>query len=184
MDSGDLLDSLINSISRFGISHETDKFSDELDKFNDDLDSVLTKMRTVDILDDPDEQWEILKKNYRKIKYIYELINFHNLHCELKFLESLDKFLVVIDKQTQVYLQKIDWYESDKEFRIDSIMIRDSLESSLNQNDTVKKIKYIIDAYRILIHIVEDLRNERYDEGPPEESFLDEFERPYKRKCT
>ena len=184
MDSGDLLDSLINSISRFGISHETDKFGDELDKFNDDLDSVLTKMQTVDILDDPDEQWEILKKNYRKIKYIYELINFHNLHCELKFLESLDKFLVVIDKQTQVYLKKIDWYQSDKEFRIDSIMIRDSLESSLNQNDTVKKIKYIIDAYRILIHIVEDLRNERYDEGPPEESFLDEFERPYKRKCT
>jgi len=184
MDSGDLLDSLINSISRFGISHETDKFGNELDKFNDDLESVLSKMQTVDILDDPDEQWEILKKNYRKIKYIYELINFHNLHCELKFLESLDKFLVVIDKQTQVYLRKIDWYESDKEFRIDSIMIRDSLESSLNQNDTVKKIKYIIDAYRILIHIVEDLRNERYDEGPPEESFLDEFERPYKRKCT
>jgi hypothetical protein len=45
MDSGDLLDSLINSISRFGISHETDKFGDELDKFNDDLDSVLSKMK-------------------------------------------------------------------------------------------------------------------------------------------
>ena len=100
MDSGNLLDSLINSISRFGITNETDKF-------NDELDVLVSKMQTVDILEDPDEQWEILKTNYRKIKYIYELINFHNLHCELKFLESLDKFLVVIDKQTQIYLQKI-----------------------------------------------------------------------------
>jgi hypothetical protein len=177
MDSGNLLDSLINSISRFGITNETDKF-------NDELDILVSKMQTVDILEDPDEQWEILKTNYRKIKYIYELINFHNLHCELKFLESLDKFLVVIDKQTQLYLQKIDWYQSDKEFSIDSIMVRDSLESSLNQNDTIKKIKHVIDAYRILIHIVEDLRDERFQEGPPDDTFLDEFERPYKRKCT
>ena len=177
MDYGNLLDSLILSISSFGISNKTDKF-------NDELDILVSKMQTVDMLEDPDEQWEILKTNYRKIKFIYELINFHNLHCELKFLQSLDKFLVVIDKQTQLYLQKIDWYQSDKEFTIDSIMIRDSLESSLNQNDTIKKIKHIIDAYRILIHIVEDLRKERFEEGPPDEAFLDEFERPYKRKCT
>ena len=72
-------------------------------------------------------------------------------------------------------------YKTDETFKIDSIMIRDSLEESLNQNNTIKKIKYVIDAYRILIYIVEDIRKEKYVPGPPDDSFLDEFERPYKR---
>ena len=170
----DIIDSLIKSIERFGITHQENTFDDELD-------AIISRMETVDVDDDPDDQWEILQTNYRKLKHIYQLINFHNLHLQAKFMESLDKFMEIIDKQTQVYLAKIDWYKTDETFKIDSIMIRDSLEESLNQNNTIKKIKYVIDAYRILIYIVEDIRKEKYVPGPPDDSFLDEFERPYKR---
>ena len=170
----DIIDSLIKSIERFGITHQEKTFDDELD-------TIITRMKTVDMDDDPDYQWEILQTNYRKLKHIYELIKFHNLNLQAKFMESLDKFMEIIDKQTQVYLAQIDWYEADKTFRIDSLMIRNSLEESLNQNDTIKKIKYVIDAYRTLIYIVEDIRKEKFNPGPPDDSFLDEFDRPYKR---
>ena len=170
----DIIDSLIKSIERFGITHQEKTFDDELD-------AIITLMKTVDTDDDQDYQWEILQTNYRKIKHIYTLIIFHDLHLKAKFMESLDKFMEIIDQQTQVYLAKIDWYKVDETFRVDSLMIRNSLEDSLNQNDTIKKIKYVIDAYRILIYIVEDIRKEKYVPGPPDDSFLDEFERPYKR---
>ena len=46
----DIIDSLIKSIERFGITHQEKTFDDELD-------AIITRMGTIDVDEDPDEQW-------------------------------------------------------------------------------------------------------------------------------
>jgi hypothetical protein len=85
-----------------------------------------------------------------------------------------------IDTQTQFYLSKIDW-GMDSDFKLESRLIKKCLENSLNQNNPVDKLKYVLTAYEILVVIVEDLRGEKC-ETILDQRFLDEFQPPSKKQ--
>jgi hypothetical protein len=85
-----------------------------------------------------------------------------------------------IDKKTIYYLQEINWYASEPDFLEDSMKIRGYFEESLNENDPIKRLNSVVKGYKILVAIVEDMRNEKC-EAELDPSFLDEFAPPRKR---
>ena len=168
----EIIDSLCKSIESFGINKNPEQFDGEMDK-------LMERMNSVN-LGDPDEEWRRLQGTYSRLKYLYEIINFYNIPLEGKFMESISKFMEIIDKQTQIYLKEIDWYTVDCDFRIESIIVRDSLEDSLNKNSPVSKLNDLLKAYKILINIVEDIRDEKYQEQF-DPVFIADFE-PFKKR--
>ena len=148
------MDFLIDRLHAFAITKNEQTF-------NDSIDQLLVHLKLNET--DSDQEWETLKKNYSNIKYIYELLNhysysFHTTH----FLEVVSRFVTRIDKSTQYYIRNIDFEETDLELKECCKTIKRHLESSLNENDYLKKIKHILDAYNILVPIVEDFRREKY----------------------
>jgi len=144
------MDSLINLLNGVSVSEKT---------FEESLDSIIDKMETTDV-HDPEYEIERLFLNNRKLKYINHLIKKHKPDHP-KFFKCLDLFLEEIDKKTQCYLKQFDWYnntEFDETIQEEILEMKEYFEDSLNQNDTTKKLKIIIKAYRILVSIVDELR--------------------------
>ena len=162
----DIIDALCKSVESFGIGKNEKKFET-------DLDILLNKMNTIEIADG-DEEWEILQSNYSKLKYLYDIVHFYNIALEGKFMESLDKFMVIIDKRTRYYLKEIEWTE-------ESYIIKETLEESLNQNKALKKLSVLLRAYKLLINVAEEIRNEKH-ENHLEYDFLEQFEPVLKRQ--
>jgi len=169
-----IIDSLVDSVQRFGFSLNEKKLDSELDLLMLRMDNVQVDMES-------EEEWEDLQSNYSKLKYLYELINFYNLPTEGKFINSLEKFMEKIDKKTQHYLREIDWTDSHPELRTRSMMIKDLFEESLSLNDPVLKLKSVLNAYHIFVPIVEEIRDEKH-ESIIETEFFDEFEPSIKRR--
>jgi hypothetical protein len=148
------MDFLIDRLHAFAITKNEQTF-------NDSIDQLLIHLKLNET--DSDQEWETLKKNYSDIKYIYQLLNHYNYHFHTNhFYEIVSKFCLKIDTTTQYYIKNIDFEETDLELKECCKMIRSHLESSLNENDYLKKIKHILDAYNILVPIVEDFRREKY----------------------
>jgi len=170
-----IVDALTMSICKFGISQNQEQF-------DDDIDCLMSKMNQVELSpDDVDQQWELLKSNYSKLKYLSELINFYHLPTEGKFSDSLKVFMESIDKKTQIYLKEIDWFNCEPEFKQESAAIKTFLDDSLNQNDPVLKLSSVVKAYEVLVPIIEDMRNEEPCITEIEPSFIELFEQPHKK---
>ena len=169
----EVIDSLCKSIESFGINKIPEQF-------DNDLDLLMDKMQNIEIYD-PTEQWKLLQNNYSRLKYLYEIINFYNIKIEGKFESSIGKFMILIDNQTQTYLKEIDWYEVDTNFKAQALMVCNTLEESLNKNNPVSKLNDVLKAYKILINIVEGIRDEKYQESLDPE-FVDDFEQFKKRQ--
>lgn len=168
-----VIDQLSESIRKFAVTSNQERFDDELD-------FIMGKMKNVEIDEESDQHWDTLRVNYTRLKYLSETINHFNLPTEGKFIESIKKFMDSIDKKTIYYLQEINWYASEPDFLEDSMKIREYFEESLNENDPIKRLNSVVKGYKILVAIVEDMRNEKC-EAELDPSFLDEFAPPRKR---
>ena len=142
------MDSLIKSIRAFGITNDADRFNDSLDSVINQFNSLKTS--------DPDLEWEILCKNYSKMRYLKHTLDKHHLNLETheKFNISLSIYMEKLDKQNQYYLREIDWEKSENH---ESKLIKRYLESSLNLSGT-EKLKEILMGYHLLVHVVEKMR--------------------------
>ena len=80
-----LIDELTETIRTFGISKNEKEFELSLDDIMSRLDIGSS---------DKDKHWELLRENYSKLKYLYEVINFYHLPViGTKFKNSLVLFM-------------------------------------------------------------------------------------------
>ena len=163
------MDSLIKSIKKFSITNDVNEFESSLD-------SVITKMESLKT--EENLEWELLKLNYSKLRYLNHTLEKSNLNLESnkKFLFSLRYFMEYIDKTTQYYLQKVDW-ESQDECPEQAKNIYNHFVTSLNENDSIKKMKEILTAYSLLVPIIEEMNKDKYIEIIDDEDFLHEFKK-------
>ena len=141
------MDDLISILSHFSVNETT---------FEDQLDLLITKMEKSEINED-DFEWKRLSKNYAKLNYLLKLIHKHNPDHP-KFFKCLDSYLSDLDKVHQRYLEEINW--EDEEHYDDAVEIKYFFEESLNQNDSIKKLQLISEAYCMLIQIFEEINKE------------------------
>jgi hypothetical protein len=165
MDS--ILDDLCAAVNTFSITNAQDEFQS-------DLDIIMNKMNGVQI-EDTNQNWLVLKTNYTKLNYLLRCIKSCSFGLSDKFSQVLEKFIESIDRKTQEYIEEIDFFDIDR----DELVIKELLLESLNQNDPVSKMTKILEAYHILIPIVENLRGEKYVFDP---MFLEELAPPPKRQ--
>jgi hypothetical protein len=161
------MNKLIESIEKFNVSKNEDNF-------NKDLDDVIELFDKQEIFD-TEYEWEILCSNYSRLRYIQNIIKYYHIPETEKFLLSIEKFMKKIDKISERYLEKINWDDSDYK---ESFKIKELLEKSLLEKDSILKIKTTLWAYDLLLYIAEDCRGEHYKESIDKE-FLEEFS--YKR---
>ena len=162
------MDSLIKSIKKFSITNDRDEFESSLDSVIDKMESLKTE----------NLEWDLLKLNYSKLRYLNHTLEKSNLNLESnkKFLFSLSRFMEYIDKTTQYYLQKVDW-ESQDECPDKAKNIYNHFVTSLNENDSIKKMKEILTAYSLLVPIIEEMNKDKYIEIIDDEDFLHEFKK-------
>jgi hypothetical protein len=171
------MDSLILSLNKFNISNNAEEFEIELSDITDRLNQRL--------LEEHDEEWEIIKENYSKLKCLCSLLTEITTSCTVKNfnLFNYEKFNLILTKIAEDidianlrYLNSIDWEEA-KKIVDSSINIECLLRKSINNNNTYLKIDYCLDAYNIFIPIIEDFRGEtcNYDEIK-DEQFVKEID--------
>ena len=115
---------LINKLEIFAITKDENVFNTHI--------NLLNKLTIIEL--ESDHEWDILKKNYSNLRYIYQLLNHYNYNLNSSFFELLLKFIEPIDKSTQNYIK----------------------------NNVEKKIKYLLISYDILVPIVEKIRIEKF----------------------
>jgi uncharacterized UPF0160 family protein len=163
------MDSLIKSIKKFSITNNSDEFEKSLDSVIDKMEYLKTEENC---------EWELLKLNYSKLRYLNHTLGKSNLTLESnkKFLFSLSRFMEYIDKTTQCYLEKVDW-ESQNECPDKAKIIYTHFVKSLDENDSIKKMKEILNAYAVLVPIIEDMNNDKFVETIDDEEFFHEFKK-------
>ena len=117
-------------------------------------------------------EWDCLVENYSKLKFLdsidYELIG------SIKLMDSLRRFMEQIDKVSQHYLREILWEES-------LIPIKKYLSDSLNHNNPITKLKYVVKAYELLVPIVEEIREQKCVRQIEDDDFIQTFKK--RRTC-
>ena len=163
------MDFLIKSLDNF-------KISNDLNKFDKDLDDVI-HLFNKQVIIDADFRWEELTSNYSKLIYLNDIIKNYYVPESEKFLLTLEKCIEQIEKTNVNYLDEINWEVSQDEFS-SSTYIREELLTSIKSKDPITKMKHILNAYAKLIHIVEEIRKEKFkfDENEVVKQF------PYKRR--
>ena len=160
------MDSLINSLENFNIHRD-------IVKFEMDLDSVISDFKKINNVVD---EWEILKSNYSKLRYINELIDNFYVPNSDKFLKSIEIFMNTIDRTTQYYLHEIDWKNQKPDcFTGICLEIEKYFTLSLHSNDCIEKLKNLLKAYDMLIPIVLEFNNEKFVDIIDDQHFLREF---------
>jgi hypothetical protein len=158
------MDGLINALSKINVSFESS------------LDDLIAKMEKTDIEGDTDLNWKELSKNYAKLNYLLILIERHKPDHP-RFFYSLNKFMNELDLVTQRYLKEINFDDIDNEYHQETLEFKDALENSLNTNDNTVKLKYLVEAYSIVVPIVEKL-----NESKVVLAVEPEFKKQFKRK--
>ena len=166
------MDSIIQALDNFVLN--ANNFDEEL----------LIKLNniTIDTDTDTDAEWDELKNNYSKLKYIFEMLNHYNVPMEGTFLKIINKFMEEIDYKTKKYIAEINWFNQEPDLLEDSVKIGQLLEESLNHHDPLKKIQCVLHAYTLLVDIVEDIRGEHYIYTEPDDDFIKAFEPPAKKR--
>ena len=93
-------------------------------------------------------EWDEFQVNNFKLIEINKFLLLQN--NKNQFVDYLEKCLIVIDKKTQYYLKRINWEIVSDDIRIDSNLIYDLFCASLNTNNPFDKLKYLLDAYKII----------------------------------
>ena len=163
------MDELINCLAKFAVS---DKSDESIISFDNSLDDVINKFQNLND-NGPDQEWDILTSNFSKLRFIENIID--DIIIFPKFLESLKKFMEQIDKNTQRYIDHIDWDEQAPEIQNDANIIFDYFKKSLNIHNPVEKLKIVTSAYTIFIPIVEKIRKEKYRDFIDDQDFLNNF---------
>jgi len=166
-----IMEELLECLAKFAVS---DQSKESFISFDNSLDDVINKFENLNETD-PNEEWDILKTNFSKLRFIDDTLENAEIINYPKFLESLKKFMEQIDKTTQKYIEKIDWSDQGPELQSDANIIFDNFEKSLNINDPIKKLKIVLNAYTIFIPIVEKIRKERHRDFIDDEDFLNNF---------
>jgi hypothetical protein len=156
------MDELIFSLNKFEISNDKKELDSDLD--------YVTNQFNKQTLNDPDREWDIIKENYSKIKYLKRyLSNFSNENLNIldtdsyheKFIFVLGQCMGSIDKTNMNYLRSIDW-EADKIKIKDCTEIEQLLNKSVNTSSYIKKLELCEKAYNLFIPIIEEFRGEKY----------------------
>ena len=163
------MDQIIETINQFTI----DNNDMDIDK---SFDIVMGKLFTLDTVDF-DYEWHLITSNYSKLRYLNDIVkNFYVPETD-KFLESLSKFMNVLDRTNVYYLENIDFnYEKNTEIKIKALKIKEYLEDSLNTSDPIEKLTLVIKGYDLFVPIAEHFRKDRYVENINDFSFLNEFD--------
>jgi hypothetical protein len=164
------MDSLLHVLNSFTIS-ET--------KTESEFDDLISNMENLDTYD-PDEEWDVITANYSKLRYIDHLIELYDFPETKLFVSLLTKVLDSIDKKNQYYLCNLSWENED--YSEECAKVETLFEQSLNQNNPFLKIKYILDAYKIFIPIIEYYRNEKYVDCVDDTEFIKTIENINKRR--
>jgi hypothetical protein len=127
----------------------------------------------LDDLDFKEEnEWVLLCSNYSKLRYLNEIIDHFYIKSTDRFVYSLGIFMENVTKTNIIYLNQIDWKQSDLEEECDDI--KQFLERSIYTDDCIQKLKLVLRAYRLLVPIVEEYRNEKFVDKI-DRVFLDNF---------
>jgi hypothetical protein len=163
------MDQLIKSVKKFSIDQNNDTFENSLDSIIDQMQRLETDLNVI--------EWNNLKSNFSKLRYLDYLIkNNNNITLSSKFNESLEIFLKNMDLTTQHYLNHIDFElpEYTPDLLIKTKKIKKYFDKSLNSNDNLIKMKYILNAYLLLVPIVEGYTNEPFKDEL-DRSFVQNF---------
>jgi hypothetical protein len=157
------MDSLIKSLEVFGVTQDKKYFNNSIDYIFNNLSIKTQEQKEEDT--DSDKEWELLKNNYSKIKYVYQLLNHYNYTLSKNFFDLVKVFTDSLDNTTLIYMDLIKQeMTDDDELKYLYKDIADFFNKSLNTSDHIQKINYLIKAYDLLIPIVEDFRKEKYVE--------------------
>jgi hypothetical protein len=170
------MDQLISCLEKCALN-ESSAWRKPDTEFNLDheLELVIGQMTDARITQgDCDVEWEILSQNYSKLRYLCDIIEIFPKKTST-FYKSLDVFFLTIDATNQHYLRDIDWYYHEQSINCKCENTKYYLEQSLNTSDRCMKLKFILNAYSILVELGEYFRNEKYQDLVDDQEFLDEF---------
>jgi len=148
MDS--IIDSLTASINVFSVTQNDQHFDKRLD-------GIIKGMENIDV-NNSEKNWNELKTNYSKLKYLHELSK--NIVITGKFIDTLNAFTSKLDQVNERYLMEIKWYDEEFSIHEKCIQIKHLLEHSIGSKNPLTKLQFVIDAYSILVPIIEEDRNE------------------------
>jgi hypothetical protein len=117
---------------------------------------------------DFNHEWDCLVDNYSKLKYL-ETIHYEILINDT-LIKSLTRFMEQMDKVSQHYLKEILWEKS-------LIPIKKNLANSLNNNNPIVKLNYLIKAYDLLVPVVEDIRKQKCVQQIEDDEFIQTFKK-------
>ena len=160
------MDSLLHAMNTFTVKEGS-------------LDDLISKTESVQI-NDPDDEWVVICKNYSKIKYLSQLITFFSFPETVKFKSTLLDVLNEIDKKNKYYLYELTWEETEYEPEFNEI--KELFEQSLKLTDPFEKIKVIMNSYKIFIPIIEDYRREKCINYIDDPLFLHRFDKFIKKR--
>jgi len=123
---------------------------------------LLDLIEELDQIEKPDSEmeWEKLKNNYLKLKYLDELFESHvTLPYNNSYLAALTKFLEEIDSLSKYYLEQINW---EKDTYYEAKRIQNCLKESISiEAYPIKKMKKILAGYKLLMDAAQEFRNEK-----------------------
>ena len=90
------MDLLIDSLEKFNIHKDHTKFER-------DLENVIGSFKKLN------NEWEKIKSNYSKLRYINELVDNYYIPNSENFLKSIDLFMNNLDHTIENYIYEIDW---------------------------------------------------------------------------
>ena len=160
------MDSLIVSLEKFAI-HKDEK------KFENHLDIIMGNLNLNNLKEDADLEWDLLKSDYSKIRYICQLLNHYHYILPTKFFDLLKIFTDGLDKTTNIYISLMDedtnGENCDEELRHYYKKIKKYFNESLESKNDVGKIELLLKGYDLLVPIIEDFRREKYYDNIDEE---------------
>jgi hypothetical protein len=145
------MDSLLDSLVKFNINRDENEFDSSID-------DIIYKLNNQQI-SDQDYEWDTLCKNYTNICYLDDTIKNYYIPESEKFLIALDKFMYRIDQINLRYINEIEW---DTNENVNCKETERLLKLSYFEKDVILKLDYCVQAYKILITIVEIIRKEKY----------------------
>jgi hypothetical protein len=168
------MDDLIKSVKQFSLKNDTQEFENSLD-------SVISKMETLET--NSYVEWEVLKSNYSKLRYLDYLIEGKSIfsikktELPIKFYQSLDTFLAKMDTEIKHYFECIDFELDEYEPSLlqKTKKIKKLFEDSLNCNESIKKMKLILQAFNLLVPIAEDITKDKFKDFIDDNDFLKTF---------
>ena len=119
---------------------------------------------------DPELEWNKLNENLNKLNYFKTVLSKINKFNKVFFDKAFSKFMEKIDEANQYYLQMICFdvnsYNDSNGFTIYDIdtvremviLIKESLNQSLLNNDLIVKLDHVLKAYSNLVLLASDVR--------------------------